>query len=376
MRTPFLLPALLLVLAGVPTAGQSLPDAPADGIADLAGVLTPADADSIRAVIGRMQANPGVDVRVLTVERVAAGTPEAFATSVYNRWRVGAGQEEDGVLVLLSVEDRFTRIELGDRVPAEQDARMRGIVQDVMVPRLAGGDVSGGLREGVLAIAAAFGTPPPASASPEGTAPAPAIQPAYIPPPRTRAAYHEDMQISGGELAAMLLVGVLLAGGGVLVYLRTRKRICGQCGGGMVRLPEADGDAYLDRGRRMEEALGSVKYDVWRCAACGDRQVAGDPRFSEHDRCAECGYRTVSTTRTVAHPPTYDVGGTEEVEKKCAQCGWSHVEIVHLPRKRRPKPRLTAEERRLEELYREEAASSREDSEGGHSSGRGASGRW
>jgi len=111
MRTSLIVPVLLLALAQ-PAAAQPLPDAPADGIADLAGVLAPADADSIRAVIGRMRANPGVDVRVLTVKRVPAGTPEAFATAVYNRWRVGEGEEQDGVLVLLSVEDRFTRIEL------------------------------------------------------------------------------------------------------------------------------------------------------------------------------------------------------------------------------------------------------------------------
>ena len=144
----------------------------------------------------------------------------------------------------------------------------------------------------------------------------------------------------------------------------------------MVRLPEPAADAYLDGGRRLEEALGSVSYDVWRCAGCGDHQVAGDPRFSEHDRCAECGYRTVGTTRTVVHPPTYDVVGTEEVEKRCARCGWSHVEVVRLARKRRPKPGLTAEERRLEELFREDDRSSGDDARGGHSSGRGASGRW
>ena len=260
---------------------------------------------------------------------------------------------------------------------------MRDIVREVMVPRLGGGDVSGGLREGVLAISVAFGTPPvtsrvlPAEEPSAAADASPAAQPAYVPPPRIRNGYHDDMQVSGGALAAMVLVGVLVAGGGALLYLRTRKRTCARCGGEMVRLAESAEDAHLDGGRRLEKSLGSMDYDVWRCASCGDHQVARDPRFSNHDRCAECGYRTVSTTRTVVQQPTYDAGGTEEVEKKCAQCGWSHVEVIVLPRKRRPKPGLTAEERRLEALYRADAPSSDDDEpERGHSSGRGASGRW
>ncbi|HEX6910260.1 MAG TPA: TPM domain-containing protein, partial [Longimicrobium sp.] len=153
--------SLALLAAAAPAPAQRYPDEPGDGVADLAGVLSPADEAGIRAVVARMRANPGVELAVLTVQSVGAygaRSPEAFATGVYNQWRLGRGQRQDGVLVLLSLDDRFTRIELGDGVPADQDARMRRIVDDVMVPRFRGGDMGGGVHDGVLAVASAFGT--------------------------------------------------------------------------------------------------------------------------------------------------------------------------------------------------------------------------
>ncbi len=387
MRRTFRVPALLLalaVLAASPAAAQPYPDRPGDGIADLAGVLTPADAESIRATLNGLRAEPGVEVAVLTVRNVAAyraASGEAFATGVYNHWKLGYGQRHDGVLVLLSVDDRFTRIELGDGVPADQDARMRAVVDGVMVPRFRQGEMSGGLRDGVLAVAAAFNAPPPAAAP----APVPVPLPAAAPAPRTEPydwpqrrsydTFNNELKLSGRTLLLILLAGVLLAGVGMRIYLRTRKVICARCRGQMHRLSEEADDVYLDSGRRLEEVLGSVNYNVWHCAGCGNHAIARDPRLSSRDRCKQCGYRTVGTTRSVVQQPTYDSSGSEQVEKKCAHCGWSDVDVIHLPRKQRPRP-STNQESLLETLLSGGGSSGDGGGGGGSSSGRGSSGRW
>jgi uncharacterized membrane protein YgcG len=379
LRSPSLLVALT-VLAASPATAQPYPDEPGDGIADLAGVLTPADADSVRAVLGRMRTGPGVEVAVLTVRNVAAyraASGEAFATGVYNHWRLGYGQRNDGVLVLLSLDDRFTRIELGDGVPADQDARMRAIVDGVMVPRFRQGDLSGGLRDGVLAIATAFNTPPPASATPPTSAPpAPRTEPVVWPEPRTDDAFDSELKLSERALLLILLVGALLAGVGMRIYLRTRKAVCGRCGDGMLRLSEEADDVYLDSGRRLEEVLGSMNYVVWHCARCGNHAVARDPRLSTRDRCKECGYRTVGVRRSVVQQPTYDSSGSEQVETKCAHCGWTDVDVIHLPRKQRPRPSTGKKESLLETFLTGGGSSGGGGGGGGSSSGRGSSGRW
>jgi uncharacterized protein len=416
----------ILSLAAAPAVAQRFPAEPGDGVADLAGVLSPADEAGIRAIIGRMRANPGVEVAVLTVRSVGeygAWTQEEFATGVYNSWRLGEGQRQDGVLVLLSVDDRFTRIELGDGVPAEQDARMAAIVEDVMVPRFRGGDMGGGLHDGVLAVANAFGTQAPAAAGESGAPPsaeplagqatqpqdaapvdpqpqtavpaAPAPQPAYTPDYTTYDRYDDEPQISGAALFTLLFCGVLMASLGAWIYQRTRKRKCAECGVQMVRLTEADDDVYLDSGRLKEEVLGSVNYDVWHCPGCGVHAVVSDPKWSRHDRCGECGYRTVATTRAVVEQPTYDSSGSEQIEKACAHCGWTDVDVIHLPRKQRPQPSTSRSRWDSDSSSSWGSGSSSWGggssrgssgggggssgggrSSGGSSSGRGSSGRW
>jgi uncharacterized protein len=415
-----LLPLAAALFAASPLAAQRFPAEPSDGVADLAGVLSPADAAGIRAIISRMRANPGVEVAVLTVRSVGeygAWTQEEFATGVYNSWRLGAGQRQDGVLVLLSLEDRFTRIELGDGVPAEQDARMRAIVDQVMVPRFRGGDMGGGLHDGVLAVANAFGTQAPAAAGESGTAgqttapapqaaaalpaepqpqtavpstePAQAPAPAapeytYVPDRPAYDGYDDEPPLSAAVLGTLIFCGGLLAGLGAWIFKRNYKRKCAECGLQMARLTEEDDDVYLDSGRRKEEVLGSVNYDVWHCAGCGKHAVVSDPKWSRHDRCGECGYRTVATTRSVVQQPTYESSGSEQIEKACAHCGWTDVDVIHLPRKQRPRPTPTrsAWDSRNDDSSWSSGSSSRSSggsssrSSGGSSSGRGSSGSW
>src|SRR5687767_10865406 len=155
------LPFAALLLAAMPLTAQEYPAEPGDGVADMAGIIPPADADSLRSILAALRAEAGVEVRVLTVKNIARyGTndpsPEAFATAVYNEWKLGFGQRQDGVLVMVSVDDRFARIELGDQVPAHQDARMQSIMDTEMVPHFRGGDYAAGVMDGVRAIAASF----------------------------------------------------------------------------------------------------------------------------------------------------------------------------------------------------------------------------
>ncbi|HEU0302141.1 MAG TPA: TPM domain-containing protein [Longimicrobium sp.] len=384
------LPLLLGALPAAPLAAQ-YPAEPGNGIADLAGIIGPADADSIRALLNALRADPGVEVRVLTVQSIArydstAPTPEAFATAVYNEWKLGYGQAQDGVLVMVSVDDRFARIELGDGVPAHQEGRMRAIMDERMVPRFREGDYSGGVMQGVDGIVASFrGTGPYAPARDTYTpAPQPAggfsdPQPAYRAPVDDTGDGGDD-----GVLAVLGLLGLGAAGIGGATYLRHRKRSCAQCGRPMQRLDEAADDACLESGRRLEEVLGSVDYDVWKCTGCSNHQVLPyGGWFTKMRTCPQCSYRTMSVSASVLEAPTYRSSGRELVTRFCRHCNWRDEDVVVLPR--------------LEETDSSSSSSSWSGgssfgggsfggsssgggssggSSGGHSSGGGASGRW
>ena len=134
----------------------------------------------------------------------------------------------------------------------------------------------------------------------------------------------------------------------------------------------------------MEEVLGSVNYDVWHCAGCGHHAVERNPRmFTRKEKCPQCGYKTVTVTHTVLQQPTYTSGGTQQVRKACAHCEWEDVDVVNLPKMQRPS---SGSGRRSfgGGGWSSGGGSSRGGggggggggSRGGHSSGRGSSGRW
>lgn len=372
------LPLAAAILAAAPVAAQQYPAEPGDGVADMAGIIEPAQADSLRAILAGLRTEPGVEVRVLTVrniERYGTGdpTPEAFATAVYNDWKLGYGQAQDGVLVMVSVEDRFARIELGDNVPAHQDARMQAIMDERMVPRFREGDYAAGVMDGVRAIAESFRDP--------GFAAAPQPSGGYSGP---QTAYDAPSGGTGDEGVVAGVLGLLaLAGAGIggASYLRYRKRNCTECGQPMQRLDESADDVYLDSGRQLEEVLGSVDYDVWKCTGCGHHTVRPyASMLSGKKDCPGCGYKTVVVTKTVLERATYDHSGRERVEKDCRHCGWRDEDIVTLPRLQRPSS--SSSSRSLSGSGRSSSGGGWSGgggggrSSGGSSSGRGASGRW
>ncbi|HEX5872721.1 MAG TPA: TPM domain-containing protein [Longimicrobium sp.] len=373
-----LLPILGIALATTALAAQQYPAEPGDGVADMAGIIDAAAADSLRAMLAALRTDVGVEVRVLTVRNIARygtndATPEAFATAVYNDWKLGFGQRQDGVLVMVSVEDRFARIELGDGVPAHQDARMQAIMDNDMVPRLRESDFSGGVMAGVRAIAQSFRDPGYAAS------PQPVYDPAYDPP--STGTGGSDEGVVAGVVGLLVLVS---AGFGGAHYMRHRKRNCAECGRPMQRLDESADDVHLDSGRRLEEVLGSVDYDVWQCTACSHHQVLPYPAmFSGKRDCPGCRYRTVNVETTVIERATYDSSGSERVRKDCRHCGWHDEDIVHLPRLERP-TESSSSSRSLSGSGGGSSSSSGGGwsggggggGGGGSSSGRGASGRW
>ena len=387
----------LAVLAARPAAAQKYPHEPGDGIADLANVLTPADADSIRSTLYRMRGTAGVEVRVLTVRNVAAyraASPEAFATGVYNHWKLGYEQRQDGVLVMLSVDDRFTRIELGDGVPAAQDAAMRAVVVDVMVPRLRDGDLSAGVRDGVVSIARSFGAvevpAAPAPAAPVVARPAPQPQPVRAPPADPANPY--QIPLNTDVMPFMLLLVAVAGGIGVMALVQRMKPRCAHCHAAVRRLKGADLDACLDAGQRREQALGRVRYTVLQCTGCGIHEIErGTRRLGGGDACPQCSYDTLRTDRETLEWASPVAEGRQRVEKDCAHCGWHEEGEVTLPRTQ-PAPEMDfATVLRVANLTasllhddgdsrRGGGGSKRGDSsrgsKGGHSSGRGSSGRW
>jgi hypothetical protein len=72
---------------------------------------------------------------------------------------------------------------------------------------------------------------------------------------------------SGWELAVIAAAAAVLLGGRA-AWGRRRRR-CPSCRAPMGRLAAAEAFAELDMAERTEQLVGDVRYEVWRCPACG-----------------------------------------------------------------------------------------------------------
>lgn len=159
--------ALLLVLAlAAPAAALEVPYL-SGRVNDTAGMLTDSSRRSLETALKDFETRTGHQAAVLTIPSLEGASLEEFSLKVSRTWALGRKGQNDGVLFLISKNDRKLRIEVGHGLEGTiPDALAGHIIQDVVVPLFRSGDFDGGITAGVNAIiGSAEGTysPPPVS---------------------------------------------------------------------------------------------------------------------------------------------------------------------------------------------------------------------
>jgi uncharacterized protein len=122
-------------------------------ITDLTGTLSEADRKSLEPDLIALEKRKGSQLVVLMVPTTAPDTIEAFALAVAEKNRIGRGEGDDGVLLLIARDDRKARIEVGYGLEgAIPDAIAARIIREYLGPRFRAGDYAGGIRDAVGAL--------------------------------------------------------------------------------------------------------------------------------------------------------------------------------------------------------------------------------
>jgi len=159
--------ALTLALAGIARAVDPAIPPPQGFVTDLAGVIAPDQKARIVQKIETLRAKTGAEIAVLTVKSTAPLDDFSYALKVAEAWKIGAKDQDTGVLIMLVTEDRHLRILTGYGVEGILPDGLVGRIQDrEMVPAFRAGRIGEGLERGVNVIAqrimdSAEGKPPP-----------------------------------------------------------------------------------------------------------------------------------------------------------------------------------------------------------------------
>ncbi len=324
--------ALIMVLPGSMGLAQGGYPEPADRyVNDFAGLLTASNTAAIQDMLTQLDTEANIEAVVVTVDSIAdyptgAETVETFATGLFNTWGIGDKIQNDGILILVAVEERTVRIEVGSGYGDTLDAPMQEVINENMLPYFKAGDYNSGIYNGVRAVIHTItnewvdDTPPSVEIIPPSSAPQSrnSESPGVSPPP---------IVLGGGALAVLGLAGV-----GWRRLTRYHNRCCPNCHTRMIRLDEAADDVYLDSGQKMEEMLQSVDYDVWKCPACDYHTLQGyGGWFKRHKSCPKCHYQTLLVTHERVVEPTYTHGGKERITRNCQNCHYNDKQMVYLP---------------------------------------------
>ena len=132
------------------------PQAHDDYVNDFAGLLTERHAGQIRKRFGKLERKRGVEAVVVTINSIrdyptGDATIESFATNLFNTWGIGNREKNDGVLILVAVQDRECRIELGAGYGTRYDSAMKSVIDRKIIPCFKKGDYSTGIYKGAFA---------------------------------------------------------------------------------------------------------------------------------------------------------------------------------------------------------------------------------
>lgn len=153
---PFLRALLCLFL--LPAVAAALDVPPLQGRVNDYGNMIPADTrQRIEQKLADFEQRTTNQIAVLTVDSLEGDPIEDFSLRVAEAWKLGQAEKDNGVLFVVSKQDRRMRTEVGYGLePVLTDLETNIIQREVVVPAFRSGDFGGGIEAGVDAMIAAI----------------------------------------------------------------------------------------------------------------------------------------------------------------------------------------------------------------------------
>ena len=149
----FFVTTLITVIAGALYA-QKLPK-PVGFVNDFAGVIDPSSKQQMESIIKELQTKTGAEIAVVTIKTIQPyGSIEEYSIELASNWGIGKKGEDTGILILLAMEERKIRIEVGYGLEGIIPDGLAGeIIDKSILPYLKSGLYGQGLLKGVEAVA-------------------------------------------------------------------------------------------------------------------------------------------------------------------------------------------------------------------------------
>lgn len=112
------------------SANPVIPSRPQGFINDYAGVLSTEAKQQAESLSSELESKTGAQLAVVIVETIGSSAIEEYATELFRKWGIGQREENNGVLLLIALKERDSRIEVGYGLEGRLPDGKTGRIQD------------------------------------------------------------------------------------------------------------------------------------------------------------------------------------------------------------------------------------------------------
>ena len=148
--------ALLFLLVPLVALAYTSLGKPSGFVNDYAGVLSSEQRSSLEQLLTENQKATGNELSVAVISSLDGDTIENYAEKLFQEWGIGKKGADNGALLLVAIDDRKLRIEVGYGLePVLTDAVSSQIIRNTITPQFKEGKYAEGVAAGVEQMIAA-----------------------------------------------------------------------------------------------------------------------------------------------------------------------------------------------------------------------------
>jgi uncharacterized protein len=153
-----MLPFLILLQLLLPLAASALEVPELRGyVNDYAGMISPSTGAQLAEKLKAFEESDSTQIVILTIPSLEGEPIEDVGIKVAESWKIGQKGKDNGILLLVSKQERKMRIEVGRGLEGRlTDLTAGRIIDLVITPRFRAGDLDGGFIAGVSALIGAM----------------------------------------------------------------------------------------------------------------------------------------------------------------------------------------------------------------------------
>ncbi|MDE6085254.1 MAG: TPM domain-containing protein, partial [Muribaculaceae bacterium] len=277
-------------------------------VSDPDGIMSPEARRQADFYLQRLQDSLTVEVPVVIVANLSGQDIDSYATELFEQWGIGKRDRDNGLLLLISRDDRKAAIRTGYGTEGViNDGRAGRVIRQAIAPAMKEGDADSAVLNAVAMLGNYLKDPEAADylyssqrsnaqndeedfmefLKGYGTLAVIAVAALIL---LSLYTYFSSRKLPDQEryrklnnlrlvifMAVPLTLGIGVISWGLWWFLRRHVRLhphpCPNCGTLMHRVDEVHDNDYLTPAQDMEEKLNSVDYDVWLCPSCNETDI-------------------------------------------------------------------------------------------------------